>query len=90
VPRLARLDRINPKEETGMALLYLLQHDVAVDEQGLEWTLDADGAWRPTAEHPRLPDLRLVWSAQADHQASRTTPVSARPRVRILSERLGA
>lgn len=41
-----------------MALLYLLDDDVAVDEQGWEWDL-IDGAWRPREER-QPPALRLV------------------------------
>ena len=41
-----------------MALLYLLDDDVAVDEQGWEWDL-IDGAWRPR-EDREPPMLRLV------------------------------
>lgn len=41
-----------------MALLYLLDDDIAVDEQGLEWDL-IDGAWRPREEW-QPPQLRLV------------------------------
>jgi hypothetical protein len=41
-----------------MALLYLLDDDVAVDEQGWEWDL-IDGAWRPREDwHP--PKLHLI------------------------------
>ncbi len=41
-----------------MALLYLLDDDMAVDEQGLEWDL-IDGTWRPR-EDWKPPVLRLV------------------------------
>lgn len=41
-----------------MALLYLLDDDVAVDEQGWEWDL-IDGAWRPREER-KQPELRLI------------------------------
>lgn len=41
-----------------MALLYLLDDDVAVDEQGWEWDL-IDGAWRPR-EDRQPPKLRLI------------------------------
>jgi hypothetical protein len=42
-----------------MALLYLIDDDLAVDEDGWEWLLDADGAWHPKVEWKR-PELRLV------------------------------
>lgn len=41
-----------------MALLYLLDDDMAVDEQGWEWDL-IDGAWRPREER-QPPKLRLI------------------------------
>lgn len=41
-----------------MALLFLLDDDVAVDEQGWEWDL-IDGAWRPR-ETWEPPKLRLI------------------------------
>ena len=41
-----------------MALLYLLDDDMAVDEQGWEWDL-IDGAWRPR-EDWQPPKLRLI------------------------------
>jgi hypothetical protein len=41
-----------------MALLYLLNDDIAVDEQGWEWDL-VDGAWCPR-EDWQPPTLRLI------------------------------
>jgi hypothetical protein len=43
-----------------MALLYLLDDDVAVDEEGWEWDL-IDGTWRPRKDR-QPPTLRLVVS----------------------------
>jgi hypothetical protein len=44
-----------------MALLYLLDDDLAVDEQGWEWGF-ADGIWQPKEEQreSQRPQLRLV------------------------------
>jgi hypothetical protein len=48
----------NVEEGYEMALLYLLDDDVAVDERGWEWDL-IDGTWRPREEWAP-PKLRLV------------------------------
>lgn len=56
-----------------MALLYLLDDDMAVDEQGWEWDL-IDGAWRPR-EDWQPPKLRLI---VADPQHA-STDASADP-----------
>jgi hypothetical protein len=42
-----------------MALLYLCEDGVALDEQGFPWTCDDCGCWHPTVA-PRPADLRLV------------------------------
>jgi hypothetical protein len=42
-----------------MALLYLVEDGVAMDEQGSQWTLDDHGVWQPGLER-RSADLHLV------------------------------
>jgi hypothetical protein len=53
------------EEEFQMALLYLIDDELAVDEDGWEWLLDADGAWHPKVEWKR-PELRLVVAEAED------------------------
>jgi hypothetical protein len=50
---------VEEEEESQMALLYLIDDDLAVDQNGWEWLLDADGAWRPKVEWKR-PQLQLI------------------------------
>jgi hypothetical protein len=42
-----------------MALLYLLGERTGVDEDGVPWVCDDDGAWR-RGQEPRRPQLRLI------------------------------
>ena len=46
-----------------MTLLYLLEDDFAIDDDGVRWTQEPSGAWRPIVESRPQADLRLIWSA---------------------------
>jgi hypothetical protein len=48
-----------------MALLYLIDDEFAVDDQGWEWMLDESGAWRPKVEWKR-PQLELIVTESDD------------------------
>ena len=42
-----------------MALLYLVSDRTGVDEEGIRWVRDDDGAWQ-RGQEPRRPHLRLI------------------------------
>jgi hypothetical protein len=76
-----------------MALLYLVDDGVAVDEQGSEWTLAGDGTWEPggtcAAEKVReTPRLTLVSGGYEEGAGSRGAPAPTRAGVTLRLARL--
>ncbi len=58
-----------------MALLYLLDDDLAVDEQGWEWDL-IEGTWRPREEKKARP-LRLIVTRPSESPGEGNSPRSS-------------